>query len=145
MNSVINFFDPFFNAFLFNHKNLSLNEICFFSAVFLFGTIGKLVDEKPNISGVLVGYVYSIGIFLTSVYLTFIELTWWKAIVNILVSVILFVIVSEILLSFFIIVFGGFFHYGDVEPRIKRRTGLLIFIIFSINVIVSLHVNKLIF
>ena len=145
MNSVINFFDPFFNAFLFNHKNLALIEISFFCTVFLFGTIGKLVDQKPNISGVLVGYGYSIIVFLNAAYITFVELNWWKAVINILVSVILFVIISEILLSLIIILFGGFFHYGDVEPRIKRRTGLLILIIFSINIIVTLHIKKLIF
>jgi hypothetical protein len=145
MNSVINFFEPFFNLFLFNHKNLAVNEISFFCAVFLFGTIGKLVDQKPNISGVLVGYGYSIIVFLNAVYLTFVELNWWKATVNILVSVILFVIISEFLLSLIIILFGGFFHFGDVEPRIKRRTALLLFIIFLINIIVSLHIKNLIF
>lgn len=145
MNSVINFFEPIFSAFLFNHKNQSLIEISIFLSVFLFGLIGKLVNQKPNTSIALVGYVYSIGVFLTTVYLLFVELTWWKAIINILVSVILFVIISEIILLFIIMLFGGFYHYGDVEPRVKRRTGLLFFIILSINMIVSLHIKKLIF
>jgi|688.fasta_scaffold64953_4 hypothetical protein len=34
MNSVIDFFEPFFNAFLFNHKNLSIIEIGFFVQFF---------------------------------------------------------------------------------------------------------------
>ena len=145
MNSIINFFEPIFSAFLFNHKNQSLIEITIFCSVFLFGMIGKLVDQKPNTSIALSGYGYSIGVFLSAAYLLFIELTWWKAIINILVSVILFVIISEIILLFIIMLFGGFYHYGDVEPRIKRRTGLLFFIIFSINIIVSLYIKNLIF
>lgn len=145
MNSVINFFEPIFSAFLFNHKNQSLIEISIFCSVFLFGMIGKLVNQKPNTSIALFGYGYSIGVFLSAVYLLFIELTWWKAIINILVSVILFVIISEIILLFIIMLFGGFYHYGVVEPRVKRRTGLLFFIIFSINIIVSLYIKNLIF
>ncbi len=145
MNSVINFFEPIFSAFLFNHKNQSLIEISIFCSVFLFGMIGKLVNQKPNTSIALFGYGYSIVVFLSAVYLLFIELTWWKAIINILVSVILFVIISEIILLFIIMLFGGFYHYGVVEPRVKRRTGLLFFIIFSINIIVSLYIKKLIF
>jgi hypothetical protein len=145
MNDLIHFLEPLFSSFLFNYKNLTLIEISILCSVFLFGTIGKLVSQKPNISGVLVGYGYSIIVFLNAAYITFVELNWWKAVINILVSVILFVIISEILLSLIIILFGGFFHYGDVEPRIKRRTGLLILIIFSINIIVTLHIKKLIF
>jgi hypothetical protein len=145
MNSVIGFFEPFFNAFLFNHRNLALIEISFFCTVFLFGIIGKLVDQKPNFSGVLVGYGYSIIVFLNSAYITFVELTWWKAVVNIVVSLVLFVIVSEIILSLMIMLFGGFFYYEEVEPRIKRRTVLLILIILLSNIMVSLHINKLIF
>jgi hypothetical protein len=145
MNDLIHFLEPLFSSFLFNYKNLTLIEISILCSVFLFGTIGKLVDQKPNFSGALVGYGYSIIVFLNAVYLTFVELTWWKAVINILVSVILFLIISEILLSLIIILFKGFFHYRDVEPRIKRRTILLMLIIFSVNIIVSLHIKKILF
>jgi hypothetical protein len=142
MTSVINFFEPIFSSFLFNHKNQSLTEISIFCVVFLFGLIGKLVSQKPSTSSALIGYVYSVVIFLTTVYLIFIELTWWKAFINILVSIILFVIISEFLLSLIIVIFGGFYHYGDIELRIKGRTGLLALIIFSINIFLFLQIKK---
>lgn len=145
MDSVINFFEPIFSSFLFNHKNQSLTEISVFCSVFFFGLIGKLVNQKPNTSSALSGYTYSVGLFLTTVYLIFIELIWWKALINIVVSIILFVIISEFLLSLIIIIFGGFYHYGDLEPRVKSRTILLGFIIFSINILVFLNIKKLIF
>jgi hypothetical protein len=145
MNSVIDFFEPFFNTFLFNHKNLSLIEIGFFCTVFLFGFIGKMVEQKPNTSIAAFGYGYSIILFLTCVYITFVELTWWKAIINITVSVFLFMFISEILLLLIMLQLKGFYHYGDDELRPKRRTALLILILFSINIIVSLHIKKIMF
>lgn len=144
MDTIINFFEPIFSSFLFNHKNQSLSEISIFCNVFLFGLIGKLVNQKPNTSSTAV-YFYSIILFLTTFYLIFIELVWWKALINILVSIIIFVIISEFLLSLIILKFEGFYNYGDLEPRVKSRTILFGFIIFSINIFVFLNIKKLIF
>lgn len=68
MNSVINFFEPIFSAFLFNHKNQSLIEISIFCSVFLFGMIGKLVDQKPNTSIALFGYILLGGFYPLFIY-----------------------------------------------------------------------------
>ena len=145
MNDLVHFLEPLFNRFLFNYKNLALIEISFLCSVFLFGTIGKLVEQKPNTSIALIGYVISVSLFLSSGYLTFIELVWWKAIVNIVVSLVVFVIISEIILNLIIILFGGFYNYSSGEIRPKRRAVFFVIIIFVINLIVSEYIKRIFF
>lgn len=145
MNDLIHLLEPIFSRFLFNYKNLTLIEISIFCSVFLFGTIGKLIEQKPNSSIALIGYFISVSIFLSSGYLTFIELVWWKAIVNIIVSLVVFVFISEIILNLIIILFGGFYNYSNGEIRLKRRSVFFAIIIFSINLIVSEYIKRKIF
>lgn len=145
MNDLINFLDPLFSRFLFNYKNLALIEISIFCSVFLYGTIGKLIEQKPNTSSALSGYILFIILFLSSGYITFTELVWWKAIVNIVASFIVFVILSEIILNLIIILFGGFYNYSNGEIKPKRRTVFFILIIFVINLIVAEYIKRKIF
>lgn len=145
MNSVIDFFEPFFSTFLFNHKNLALIEISFLCTVFSFVVIDQLVQLKPNTS--LVGYALGISIilFLSTLYLTFVELTWWKSIINIVVSLFLFVFISKIILLLILVIFGSFYNFSDEELKPKRYTVFLMLIIISVNVIVSLYIKDTIF
>jgi hypothetical protein len=142
MNDLIHFLEPLFSSFLFNYKNLTLIEISILCSVFLFGTIGKFIVQKPNTSIALTGYIISISLFLCSGYLTFIELVWWKAIVNIVVSLVVFVIFSEMILNLIIILFGGFYNYLNGEIKPKRRALFFVLVVFGINLFVSEYIKR---
>lgn len=147
MTDTIQFFTPFFNSVLFNHSNIALIELSFFTSILMFGTVGKLVNQNPETSFASTGYLVSVALFLSSIYLLFNELTWWKSVINIVVSILVFVLVSELILSIINILFAGLYnHESSKDGRtMKRSTGLFIATITIIAIALSVLLEKKIF
>lgn len=147
MTEIIQFFTPFFSAVLFNHSSLALIEMSFFISILMYGTVGKLVDQNPGTSYAYIGYLVSVTLFLSSTYILFCELAWWKSIINIVVSTIVFVIISELTLSLFINLFSGFYNTqsSNNETTLKRGPALFIVSITICAVFLSMIIKNKIF
>ncbi|MFV5694022.1 hypothetical protein ACM55G_01110 [Flavobacterium sp. LB3P122] len=149
MTDITQFFLPFFSSVLFNHSNLALIELSFFTSILMFGTVGKLVNQKPETSFASIGYLVSVSLFLSAGYLAFHELTWWKSTINIIVSTIVFLIVSELILFVFILLFSGLYNYNHQSSKneitLKRSAALFIATITIIAIALSVLLEKQIF
>lgn len=147
MTDVIQFFSPFFSSVLFNHSSLALIELSFFISILMFGTVGKLVDQKPDTSFSSSGYLISVTLFLSSIYLLFCELIWWKSIINIIVSVIVFVILSELILSIINFLFAGLYNLQSSKDgrTLKRSSSVFIASITILAVVLGVLLKNKIY
>ena len=139
MKEIVYFFTPFFNSILYNHQSISLVELSFLFSILLYDLSKILRAEKPRSAGANVIVFLSIILFINACYILFSELTWWKAIVNTLISIIAFKLISLINIIFTTATFQGFYRFKSPESEgiIKRRA----FVYFSIIMIVVSILN----
>ena len=142
MKEIVYFFTPFFNSVLFNHQNIALVELAFLFSILLFDILRLLTAEKPKTGASFALFLVITSLFLSASYILFSELTWWKSLVNILVSVIAFKLISLIIIFPLQVSFHGFYRYKSPESEgiLKRRA----FVFISIIVIVAITLNVMI-
>lgn len=147
MTETIQFFTPLFSSVLFNHSNLSLVELSFFTSMLVFITVGEIVSQKPDSSYPGIGYLLSITLLLSSIYLGFCELIWWKAIINIAVSLTVFYFLLVPTINVLVAFSGMLFKLNPLTNEIvpKRSTSLFIATITILAIILLVLLEKKIF
>lgn len=148
MRDLIQFFSPLFNSILFNHPNISLVELSFFSSILLIVIAGELTKQKPEKSSVdTVVFYVSIPLFLCAGYLVFCELTWWKSTINIIVSFFVFYKLSQLILFVFNLSFAGLYNLQSSKDgrTLKRSAYIFITITTIFALIFAVLLEQIIF
>lgn len=142
MKEIIYSFTPFLNSILYNHQSIALVELSFLFSVLIYHIFESLAAQKPKTSSALLMFIVIISLFISACYVLFSELTWWKAIINILVSILVFKLISKIIILFFQIRFHGFYRFQTPESEgvLKRRS----FLFISIIMIIAIYLNIMI-
>lgn len=147
MTEIIQSFRPFFSSILFNHSNISLVELSIFTSMMVFIAVGEIVNQKPDTSYSGAGYGLSISLLLSSIYLGFSELIWWKAIVNIAVSLTVFYFLLVLVLNGLVTLSGVLFKFNPVTNEVvpKRSTALFIATITFLAIVLLVFLEQKIF
>ena len=140
MKEIVSSFTPFFNSVLYNHQSISLIEFSFLFSNLIFQIFDTLAAQKTKTSFALMMFLVILPLFPSACYVLFCELIWWKAIVNILVSIYAFTLISKVIILFFQISIHGFYRFQTPESEgvLKRRA--FVFISFIIIIAICLNV-----
>jgi hypothetical protein len=140
MKEIVSSFTPFFNSVLYNHQSISLIEFSFLFSILIFQIFDTLAAQKTKTSFALMMFLVILPLFPSACYVLFCELIWWKAIVNILVSIYAFTLISKVIILFFQISIHGFYRFQTPESEgvLKRRA--FVFISFIIIIAICLNV-----
>lgn len=148
MNNIIHFFDPFFSMWLFNHSHLSVVTLSVFLSTLLLClnnktmTLSVVSQIKRFDSTVMVNYVWIVATIILGFILSFKELSFFEALINIIVPFIMFFFISRmiILLIFPHRIFTHFAQEVDFG-----RLNLLFFIIVIPFIFFSIKLWKYVF
>lgn len=142
MREIVASFTPFFNSILYNHQSISLIEFSFLFSILIYQIFDSLAAQKPKTSSALLMFLVIVPLFTSSCYVLFCQLIWWKAIVNILVSIFAFTLISKLIILFFQISIHGFYRFQTPESEgvLKRRA----FVFISIIIIIAICLNVMI-
>lgn len=148
MNEIIHFFDPFFSTWLFNHSHLSIVTLSVFLSTLLLSlnyktmTLSVVRQIKRFDTTLMINYVWIVVTIILGFILSYKELSFVESLINILVTFIIFMIISRMII--FLIFPHRLFTISAQESDFVKLN-LLFFLVIIIFLIFSTKLGKYIF